>query len=137
MDSSLRMHAVLTASAVFIVAAAPAADFEISRSTIDGGGAMRSTGGDLELSGTIGQPDAGAMSGGAFTLTGGFFFGEPPGDCNSDGGVNLLDYSEFDACASGPDGRLVRSSCACFDQDADEDVDLKDAGAFQRSFGGS
>lgn len=34
---------------------------------------MRSTGGEFELSGTIGQPDAGKMSGGDFTLTGGFW----------------------------------------------------------------
>ncbi len=41
--------------------------------TIDAGGGMRSTGGDFELSGTIGQPDAGTMSGGDFELTGGFW----------------------------------------------------------------
>ncbi|UCC31662.1 MAG: hypothetical protein JSU86_05160, partial [Phycisphaerales bacterium] len=53
---------------------AVADDFEISRSTIDGGGTMRSTGGDFELSGTIGQPDAGTLSGGDFELSGGFWF---------------------------------------------------------------
>ncbi len=37
-----------------------------------GGGGM-STGGVYSLSGTIGQPDAGTMSGGDFTLTGGFW----------------------------------------------------------------
>jgi hypothetical protein len=36
-----------------------------------GGGA--SAGGAYSVSGTIGQPDAGAMSGGPFTLTGGFW----------------------------------------------------------------
>ena len=36
-------------------------DYEISWSTIDGGGG-RSTGGDFALVGTIGQPDAGEMS---------------------------------------------------------------------------
>jgi len=35
-------------------------DYEISWSTIDGGGG-RSTGGDFALVGTIGQPDAGQM----------------------------------------------------------------------------
>ena len=49
------------------------AGFEITWYSIDGGGGMRSTGGDFELSGTIGQPDAGRMSGGDFTLTGGFW----------------------------------------------------------------
>ena len=33
-------------------------DYDLSRNSIDGGGVMRSTGGDFELSGTIGQPDA-------------------------------------------------------------------------------
>ena len=53
-----------------------AGDFEIARSTIDGGGEMRSADGDFELSGTIGQPDAGFMlsSEGVFELSGGFWF---------------------------------------------------------------
>lgn len=40
--------------------------------TIDGGGGT-STGGVYSVSGTIGQPDAGHMSGGAFSLDGGFW----------------------------------------------------------------
>jgi len=40
--------------------------------TIDGGGG-NSTGGVFAVSGTIGQPDAGAMSGGNYTLVGGFW----------------------------------------------------------------
>jgi len=40
--------------------------------TIDGGGGT-STGGVYSVSGTIGQPDAGAMSGGHYTLTSGFW----------------------------------------------------------------
>ena len=40
--------------------------------TVDGGGGT-STGGVYSVSGTIGQPDAGAMSGGNFLLTGGFW----------------------------------------------------------------
>ena len=47
-------------------------DFDLSWHTIDGGGGT-STGGDLSLSGTIGQPDASAMTSGAFTLVGGFW----------------------------------------------------------------
>lgn len=37
------------------------------------GGGGTSTGGAYSVSGTIGQPDAGTMSGGPFTLTGGFW----------------------------------------------------------------
>jgi len=51
-------------------------DYEISWSTIDGGGG-RSTGGDFALVGTIGQPDAGEMSGDNYTLSGGFWPGGP------------------------------------------------------------
>ena len=40
--------------------------------TIDGGGGT-STGGVYSVSGTIGQPDAGHMSGGNFTIDGGFW----------------------------------------------------------------
>ena len=37
-------------------------EFDLSWYTIDAGGGSRSTGGDFELSGTMGQPDAGEMS---------------------------------------------------------------------------
>jgi hypothetical protein len=40
--------------------------------TIDGGGGT-STGGVYSVTGTIGQPDAGLMSGGNFTIQGGFW----------------------------------------------------------------
>ncbi|MBU0616797.1 MAG: hypothetical protein KKI02_03695, partial [Planctomycetes bacterium] len=52
-------------------------DFTLDWWTVDGGGEMFTTGGgDFELSGTIGQPDAGpVMTGGGFDLTGGFWAG--------------------------------------------------------------
>jgi hypothetical protein len=43
--------------------------------TADGGGGAFSTGGAYQLSGTIGQPDAGTMSGGGYVLSGGFWSG--------------------------------------------------------------
>jgi hypothetical protein len=50
-----------------------AQDFNIDWFTIDGGGGT-SGGGPFSLSGTIGQPDAGVtMTGGNFSLTGGFW----------------------------------------------------------------
>jgi hypothetical protein len=113
-----------------------AEDFEMARWTIDDGGATFSTGGAWELSGTIGQPDAGRMDGGSFTLTGGFWFRVGPVDCNSDGLVNLHDYDNFEPCMSGPDGGLPTPRCACFDLDADDDVDLRDASQLQAVFGG-
>jgi len=47
-------------------------NYSIDWSTIDGGGGT-STGGVYTVSGTIGQPDAGAMSGGNYALQGGFW----------------------------------------------------------------
>ncbi len=46
--------------------------YSIDWSTIDGGSGT-STGGGYSVSGSIGQPDAGKMSGGIFTLDGGFW----------------------------------------------------------------
>jgi hypothetical protein len=47
-------------------------DYDLSWGTIDNGGKY-SAGGPFWLGGTIGQPDAGSLSGGDFELTGGFW----------------------------------------------------------------
>ena len=54
---------------------APGAGYELSWYSIDGGGGMFSTGGGYSLGGTIGQPDAGTLSGGSYALQGGFWSG--------------------------------------------------------------
>jgi hypothetical protein len=51
------------------------AQLSIDRHTIDGGGYAFSTGGGLSLGGTVGQPDAGTLSGGTLSLAGGFWLG--------------------------------------------------------------
>ena len=48
------------------------AQFTLDWSTVDGGGTS-STGGVYSVTGTIGQADAGAVSGGSFALQGGFW----------------------------------------------------------------
>ena len=69
--------------------------------TFDRGTEMFATGADFELSGTIGQPDAGAMSGANFELTGGFWAvaGSPPPcdacDMDCDGEINAFDIEPF------------------------------------------
>jgi len=87
-----------------VVGATPAASqtgggFDLSWSTIDGGGGTFSTGGVYSLGGTIGQPDAGAATGGAFALTGGFWAVAEGltllGDCLIDGLINLFDVLEM------------------------------------------
>jgi hypothetical protein len=71
-----------------IMASALLADYKISWSTIDGGGGV-SSGGPYELSGTIGQPDAGNLAGGQYEVLGGFWPGGPM--CF----VEFEDYARF------------------------------------------
>jgi hypothetical protein len=68
---------LLTTGAVWasIAYAQTGGGYDLTWSTIDGGGYMFSTGGGYSLGGTMGQPDAGAMSGGGYTLAGGFWGG--------------------------------------------------------------
>jgi hypothetical protein len=49
--------------------------YNLEWSTIDGGGGMLSAGGTYSVSGTAGQSDAGVMSGGEYSLAGGFWGG--------------------------------------------------------------
>ncbi len=111
------------------------ADYDLSWFTVDGGGAMFSTGDDYELSGTIGQPDAAnVMEGGEFELTGGFWFRIPLGDCEDDGDVDLNDFEAFEACLTGPDTPVVDGACRCFDVDRNNAVDLVDLATVQANF---
>jgi len=53
------------------------AGYDLSWWTVDGGGRTFSTGGGYTLGGTVGQPDAGALTGGGYTIGGGFWVGGP------------------------------------------------------------
>ena len=91
---------ITTALLLLTATSAAAQDFSINWYTVDGGGEMFTTGGSFELSGTIGQPDAGVMTGGDFELVGGFWPGATGGTCdacdmNCDGDVNALDIEPF------------------------------------------
>jgi hypothetical protein len=69
--------AVLATVALLLVvstALAQIGSFDLSWFTVDGGGGG-SSGGPYTLGGTIGQPDAGTLSGGSYTLVGGFWGG--------------------------------------------------------------
>ena len=57
---------------ILIEVAARAQSYSIDWFTIDGGGGT-STGGVYSVSGTVGQPDAGRMSGGNYSVDGGFW----------------------------------------------------------------
>ncbi len=86
--------------------APPGPSFDLSWNTIGGGGT--STGGGFELSGTIGQPDTGVMSGGSFVLAGGFWSAPPapcPWDCQAapqSGAVDVPDLLALLGAWGGP-----------------------------------
>lgn len=118
--------------------------FDLTWSTIDGGGAV-STGGGFELSGTIGQTDAtatAALAGGAYALTGGFWIGFSSwctwlaaSDSDMDCDVDQADYEALAACVSGP-AIPYSAGCSAKDLDLDGDVDQTDFGHLQRCFSG-
>lgn len=69
------LRTVLTAAALAVLAGAASAQLVVSRFTVDGGGTTRASGGSYSLGGTIGQPDAGQLTGGTLTVSGGFWSG--------------------------------------------------------------
>ena len=98
---------VLNAGCLLLLAAAPAlaqsgGGFDLSWNTIDGGGAA-SSGGSFIVMGTIGQPDAGLMTGASLrTLAGGFWAFALPNTCyaNCDSStiapiLNVQDFTCF------------------------------------------
>ena len=71
---TLSVLLLLTASALVVLRGSAVGDYAVDWWSSDGGGAATSTGGSYSLGGTIGQPDAGpAMTGGAFSIIGGFW----------------------------------------------------------------
>ena len=71
----------VTVVLLLLVSVAMAANgYDLSWWTVDGGGGTSSVGGSYNLSGTIGQPDAGlVLNGSGYQLTGGFWVGEVGG----------------------------------------------------------
>ena len=60
-----------------LVRAQSGGGYNLTWHTIDNGGVALSTDDGYQLGGTIGQPDAGVLSGGDYTLAGGFLEGGP------------------------------------------------------------
>jgi hypothetical protein len=126
------IFARLTCLFVLASAAVAAGQYEINWSTVDGGGAMASAGGGYELSGTIGQADAGSpaapLLGGGYELVGGFW---PvanvcfcPADMNGDFKKDGADVQRFVQCI------LSAGNCSCADVDQADGVTLADVAAF-------
>ncbi len=123
--------AQIVAAGILAAGTTSAQDYQIDWYTVDGGGTMNSTGGTFDLSGTIGQPDAGVPSvliGGEFELTGGFWpvvlSCDCPGDLTGDGRKDGRDIELFVVCA------LTGSSCRCADINGVSGIDPDDAVSF-------
>ena len=73
-----KLRVILVASLLLLftlpVLAQSGGGYDLSWSTVDGGGGL-SAGGIYSLTSTAGQPDAGVMSGGDYSLAGGFWGG--------------------------------------------------------------
>ena len=98
---------------VLAVSAAPAGDYEIVWSTIDGGGGL-SEGGGYSVRGTIGQPDAGYLGRVNYELLGGYWVG------------GALCFVEFDDFARFLDYWLETGVGIPGDLDGSEEVDFDD-----------
>ncbi len=72
MKIKLKVIPILAIAAAGVLTPTVHAQFAIDWSTIDGGGGT-SAGGAYAVSGTIGQPDAGKLTGANYTLVGGFW----------------------------------------------------------------
>src|SRR4051794_25349152 len=70
---SILQVVVLLAASVAAAYAQTGGGFDMSWSTVDAGGGTFSTGGPYTWGATIGQPDAGTLSGGNYTFQGGFW----------------------------------------------------------------
>ena len=90
-------------------------DYELTWSTIDGGGGT-SSGGPYVLTGTMSQPEAGAMSGGEYEILAGFWPGPPL--CT----VEFDDFAKF--------AGLWLTGDLAGDLDGDSNVDFGDLSWF-------
>ncbi len=75
--------------------------YDLSWSSVDGGGLMSSSAGIYSVSGTIGQPDAGALNAGAYLCGGGFWHADAAScwaNCDNSTTtpvLNVLDFTCF------------------------------------------
>ena len=132
-----RLTAAASLAIALLLGGAPAAlaqsggPYDLSWHNIGPGGSA--SGGPYSLDASIGQPDAATMSGGSYTLTGGFLPGGSTcalaGDLNGDGQVTVLDIQMIagawpQATASFP-----------YDQSGDGDLDIQDVTLVTAQFG--
>ena len=120
------MNVKIALGAIFIIMGTTflvEAKYDLSSYTIDNGGGV-STGGAYIVRGTIGQAEAGAMSGGSYELLGGFWPGGP---------LCIVDFKHFARFAEWwleTDCNDLNNWCGGADLDYLGDVDSVDFGLF-------
>lgn len=125
------------ASLVVLAAAAHAQSVEMPWSAIAGGGGrMASENGVIVLNCTIGEPLVGALTGGVFDVSCGFWVGMPddcslPGDLDGNHHVDLADLTRLLSNF----GVLNGADPSDGDGDGDGDVDLADLTLLLSHFG--
>lgn len=124
-----RLGVAVASCWVAALIAAPAwAQYSITWWTVDGGGTSVTGGGGYLVAGTIGQPDAGTMSGGVYTLSGGFWRGGQPtvgvDDDVEDAGTNGEIPIAFALHGAVPNP-VVRGARVAFDLPASRDVRMR------------
>ncbi|MFQ5493806.1 MAG: hypothetical protein ACE5EX_00330 [Phycisphaerae bacterium] len=127
---------LLTASSLTLGGVLYAATERVS--VVSSGGASDQGGGWVH---NVGQPIIGVAGGGgtvevrmgALHILAFARIGPVLGDCTGNGVVDREDHRVFVDCMSGPHGG-VATGCGCADIDADDDVDLDDAGNLARRF---
>lgn len=134
-----RFTATVLACGLCCAASTSAQSFDLSWHTIDGGGGT-SAGGTWTVSGTIGQPDAGSLSGGTYTIEGGFWPAFvpkgptfAPGDLNCDGVVSVGDIGGFVLALTNPAGyaaQFPNCDIGLADLNGDGVVSVGDIGPF-------
>ncbi|MDM7460112.1 MAG: hypothetical protein P3X24_000440 [bacterium] len=74
MSKLLQLMAIAAVALMICANAQSGGGYDLTWWTLDSGGVTFATGGSFDLGGTVGQPDASnALTGGAFSLTGGFW----------------------------------------------------------------
>ncbi|UCF42272.1 MAG: hypothetical protein JSV99_06575 [Planctomycetota bacterium] len=113
---------VLILTSSMAVNAQSGGGYELSRSTIGGGGV--SSGGQYIVMGTVGQVGAGVMAGGSYELLGGFWPGEPLCTVEFHHYARFAEYWLDSGCNAG------NNWCNGADLDQLGDVDGVDLGLF-------
>ena len=123
MTVSVSRLAICTMLLMILTPSITNGQYELSWSTIDGGGGT-SSGGSYLLSGTIGQPDAAWSAGGDYELLGGFWPGGPLCFVDFHHFARFAEWWLATGCNAGNDW------CGGADLDYLGDVDSVDLGLF-------